>query len=369
MPASKVYFADLRATIKENLLAKISRLLESGGIKDIISPRKLIALKLHFGEKGNTGFIRPIFIRQIVGLIRELDAEPFLVDTNTLYSGARGNSASHLNTAIANGFAFSVVNAPIIIADGLRGSSQESIKIDQKFIKTAFLGKEIVSADSLVCISHFKGHEISGFGGAIKNLGMGCASRKGKLDQHSDLSPKIKAKKCTGCGDCIQHCAQKAISIVNKKGFINSDKCVGCSECILICPNEAIEIRWSSDVPKFQKKMAEYAFAALKNKVGKAFFINFLTNISPACDCYAYSDAPIVNDIGFMASKDPIAIDQASFDIVNRQPPASISCLDDSTEENQDKFKMIYPRIDSTIQLKHAEKIGLGSRNYELIKI
>ncbi len=369
MEQSKVYFADLRASARENLPAKLARLMDSAGIKNIIAPRALVAVKLHFGEKGNTAFIRPLFVRQIVKEIKSLGALPYLTDTNTLYVGSRGESVSHLRTAIENGFAFSVIDAPIIIADGIRGASYSKVRIDRPHIKTAYIGREITESDALISVAHFKGHELTGFGGTIKNLGMGCASRKGKLEQHSELSPKVKTKKCKGCGQCAEHCAQKAISIYKKKASIDPEKCVGCGECILICPNGAINIQWSTDIPLFQKKLVEYAEAVLKGKQGKALFINFLTNISPACDCYGHCDAPIVHDIGFTASTDPVAIDQASVDLVNRQPGMETSCLTSSRAPGEDKFRGIYPNIDWSIQLKHAEKIGLGRRDYELVRI
>lgn len=369
MNASKVYFSDLRSSARENLLSKMVRLLDAGGLRDIISPRSLVAIKLHFGEKGNTAFIRPIFLRRIAERIRELGASPFLTDTNTLYAGTRDNSISHFTTAVENGFAYSVVNAPIIIADGLRGASFSRVKIDQEVIKTAYLGKEIIESDALLSVAHFKGHELSGFGGTLKNLGMGCAARKGKLEQHSDLCPKIKSKKCVGCGDCAEHCAQNAISLTEEKAKIDPQKCVGCGECILICPNGAIDVQWSSDVPLFQKKMVEYAFAVLKEKREKALFMNFLTNISPACDCYGHSDASIVRDIGIIVSKDPVAVDQASVDMVNLQTSAEGSSLKATSPPGEDKFGNLYPKVDWSVQLDHAKKIGLGSREYELITV
>ena len=369
MAFSKVYFMTLRSSFKENLISKLTRLAVTGGIDEIVPPRGLVAIKLHFGEKGNTAFIRPVFIRQIVDKVRELGALPFLTDTNTLYAGARGNSISHLETAIANGFAYSVVNAPIIIADGIRGASRSTVSIDGEIIKRAYLGKEIANADALISVAHFKGHELAGFGGAIKNLGMGCASRKGKLEQHSDLSPKVKRKKCVGCGECIEHCAQKAISLDDEKAVIDTQRCVGCGECIQVCPNRAIDVQWSADIPVFQKKMAEYALAALNGKQAKAFFLNFLTNISPACDCLEYNDAPIVHDIGVMVSKDPVAIDQASVDMVNSKDGIESSCLSKGIERGGDKFGSVYPYIDWSVQLKHAEKIGLGSREYDLFEL
>ena len=369
MSANKVYFSDLRASARENLLSKMVRLLDAGDLQGLVTPRGLIAIKLHFGEKGNTAFVRPLFLRRIAERVKELGGSPFLTDTNTLYAGTRGNSVSHLHTAIQNGFAYSVVDVPIIIGDGIRGASFSRVKIDRDIIKTAYLGKEIVESDALISVAHFKGHELSGFGGTIKNLGMGCASRRGKLDQHSGLSPKVKKKKCIGCGECIEHCAQNAISLVNDKAVIDPEKCVGCGECILICQQGAINVQWSPDVSLFQKKMVEYTFAVLKGKQEKALFINFLTNISPACDCYGHNDAPVVPDIGIMVSRDPVAIDQASVDMVNAKAATEDSSLKEYGAAGEDKFKNLYPGIDWTIQLDYAEEIGLGKREYELVKI
>jgi len=366
---SKVYFTDLRASAKENLLAKVVRLADMLDLKQIVPVRGLVAIKLHFGEKGNTAYIRPPFVRQIVDRVKALGAFPFLTDANTLYVGTRADSVSHLHTAIENGFSFSVVNAPLIIADGLRGASSAAVKIQQEIVKTAYVGKEIEEADSLISLAHFKGHELSGFGGTLKNLGMGCASRRGKMVQHADVSPKITRKKCVGCGDCVEHCAQSAIALREEKAVIDSKKCIGCGECLLICSNKAIDVQWNADMTLFQKKIAEYALAVLKRKKGRVAFLNFLTQISPACDCYGHSDAPIVHDLGVMASADPVAIDQASADMVNRQKALEGTSLAANKEPGEDKFRALYPKVDWTIQLEHAQKIGLGSRNYDLVAI
>jgi uncharacterized Fe-S center protein len=369
MAPSLVYFIDLRTSTKENLFEKLVRLIHVLDLQSIIRPRHLVAIKMHFGEKGNTAFIRPNFLREIVDHIKELGASPFLTDTNTLYAGTRGNSVSHLDTATQNGFAYSVVNAPIIIADGMRGASSTAVRINRENVKSAHIGKEIAESDALISVAHFKGHELSGFGGTIKNLGMGCASRKGKLVQHSGVSPKVKRKKCIACGECVEHCAQSAISIKNKKAAIDPKRCVGCGECILICDNKAIDVQWNADIPIFQKKMVEYTLAVLKGKKGRAAFLNFLIQISPACDCYGHSDAPIVQDLGIMASKDPVAIDQASADMVNRQVGLESSCLSSHKRPGEDKFRGLYPKIDWTIQLRYAETLGLGNRTYELVTI
>jgi uncharacterized Fe-S center protein len=360
---------DLKASPKENLLAKLGRLVENAGISDAVCKRDLVAVKLHFGELGNTAFIRPLFLRKIVDVIREIGGNPFLTDANTLYAGTRSDAASHLTTAIQNGFAYSVTGAPLIIADGLRGKSETLVKIDQKRFQTVYIASEIVNADAVVSVAHFKGHELSGFGGTLKNLGMGCASRKGKLAQHSTVSPKVVRKKCIGCGDCVAHCSQSALSVVEKKAVLDAERCIGCGECILICPNRAIQIQWNQAIPVFLENMVEYTLGVLKEKEGKTLFMNFITDVSPACDCMAHNDAPIVKDIGIVASQDPVAIDQASADLVNQECALEGSCLQNNTGVGQDKFKGLYPKVDWTIQLEYAESLGLGRRKYRLEKI
>ena len=224
-------------------------------------------------------------------------------------------------------------------------------------------------ADAIVSAAHFKGHELSGFGGTIKNLGMGCASRKGKLAQHSTVCPKVKRKKCEGCGECVEYCAQKAISLKDEKARINSKKCVGCGECIIVCPNQAIQIQWNQEIPAFLESMVEYTAGVLKGKEGAASFLNFITQVSPACDCYPHNDVPIVADIGIVASNDPVAIDQASADLVNQAQGRKDSCLTKNFKPGQDKFRAVYPKVDWEIQLEYGEAMGLGSRDYELVKI
>lgn len=366
---SKVYFIDLRATPKENLVGKLGRLINITGLSETIKERELVAVKLHFGELGNTAFIRPLFIRKIVESIKGVGGFPFLTDANTLYAGTRSDSPRHLTTAIQNGFAYSVIEAPLIIADGLRGKSETAVTVNQKRFKRVYIGTDIVEADALISVAHFKGHELSGFGGTIKNLGMGCASRKGKLAQHSTVGPMVIEEKCVGCGDCISHCSQNALALVDEKAVLDSKKCIGCGECILVCPNEAIQIQWDQAIPVFLENMVEYTMGVLKGKEDKTLFLNFITNVSPACDCYGYNDAPIVRDIGIVASKDPVAIDQASVDLVNSEQALPDSCLKTNMASGEDKFRGVYPKVDWTIQLDYAEKLGLGSRSYELEKI
>ena len=366
---SKVFLMNLRATHKENLFKKLEKLLETSGLRDVVVKRDIVAVKIHFGEMGNAAFIRPVFLRKVVGSVKAAGGVPFLTDANTFYAGTRSDAPHHLSTATQNGFAYSVVEAPLIIADGLRGKSETAVDINCKHFKKVYIGSEITQADSIVSVAHFKCHELSGFGGTIKNLGMGCASRRGKMAQHSTVSPAVKKKKCIGCGECETHCSQNAISVVEEKAIIDPKRCIGCGECILICANSAIQIEWNQAIPVFLEKMVEYTKGVLKGREGRALFLNFITDISPACDCYPYNDAPIVRNIGIAASKDPVALDQASVDLVNGEQSLPGSRLKSSLGPGEDKIRAVYPGIDWTIQLDYAEKIGIGSRNYELIEI
>ena len=375
---SPVFFSDLKLESGKTLLDKLDILLDRADLKGKIREKDLVAIKLHFGEKGNTAYVRPIFLRRVVNRVKQFKGKPFLTDTNTLYTGARSEAVSHLNTAVENGFAESVIDAPILIADGLRGNSAVKVRIDKPIFKTVSIAREIYMTDALIAVTHFKGHELSGFGGALKNLGMGCASREGKLSQHSSISPKVNGKACKGCETCLSWCSQEAISMLSLKpgveakranAFIDPKKCIGCGECILSCPSGAIEIQWNESIPIFQKKIAEHAYGAVQNKKGKVLYLNFLTQISPACDCYGYSDAPIVNDIGILSSEDPVAIDQASVDLVNGEAGNKASKLQKNWNPGEDKFQGVYPEVDWNIQLAYAEEIGMGTRKYELIKI
>lgn len=365
-----VFFMDLTTTSRENLPQKLERLVTAAGIHTTLAENDLTAVKVHFGEQGNTAFIRPVFIRKIIRVIRSAQAAPFLTDANTLYVGTRSNAVSHIKTAVENGFSYSSMDgAPLVIADGLFGKSETPIQVDLKHCNTVYIGSEIVNANALVSVAHFKGHELSGFGGTLKNLGMGCASRRGKLEQHSNVSPKIKRKTCIGCGQCADHCPGEAIYLKDKKAYMNQDNCIGCAECIVRCPTSSININWNQDIPVFLEKMMEYTAGVLKNKNGKGFFINFITNVSPKCDCLPYSESPICNDVGVVASVDPVAIDQASADLVNQQQGLAGTVLNCNHAPGEDKFKGLYPDVEWERQLAYAQDIGLGTRTYNLVKL
>ena len=357
MEKSIVYFSDLYSDSQSrNLFNKLRMLYDAAGFKDFIDKKSLVAIKLHFGEKGNYTYMHPVAVRQIVDKVKECGGKPFLTDTNTLYSGSRTNSVDHITTAIENGFAYSVVNAPVIIADGIYGKNTEEIEINKKHFKTVKIGGEIHNASSMIVMSHFKGHENAGFGGAIKNLAMGCATPAGKQMQHSDVKPAVNTAKCTGCYRCVKSCPKEAITMVDKKAVIDYDLCYGCGECTTVCPTRAVKVQWETDGTIFLEKMAEYAYGAVKDKQDKTGFISFVMNVTPLCDCVPFSGRPISHDIGVFASTDPVALDQACYDAVCQSM-------------GHDVFKHAHPDVESTIILDYAQELGLGTKNYELIKI
>jgi len=369
MPAiSDVFFSDLRARPRRSLLDKLEMVASRAGLERAVKPGDLVAVKLHFGEKGNTSFIRPIFVRRIVDVLKNLGAKPFLTDTNTLYTGSRSHAVEHVETAIQNGFAYAVVGAPILIADGLRGNMAVPVDVAGTHLKRVAVAAAVAQADAIVGLAHFKGHDLAGFGGAIKNVGMGCTDRQGKLAQHSSVAPKVKKARCIACGECVRGCSQSAIS-VGEVAIIQADQCIGCGECILTCPNRAIQVQWNEGPQAMQEKMAEHALGVLQDKRDKSLFVNFVTQVSPACDCCGYSDAPIVGDIGMLSATDPVALDQASIDLVNAQPGLAGSALTTRLGPGEDKLRGVYPDIDWSAQLRHAERIGLGTSRYRLTDI
>jgi uncharacterized Fe-S center protein len=364
-----VYFTDMRTRPGRSLLDKVGGLLKRVKAERRVKKNDLTAIKVHFGERGNCAFIGPVMIRVVVEHLLALGCRPFVTDANTLYKGSRGDAVAHIETAVRNGFDYAVVGCPVIIADGLRGSPGVKVPIEGELLAEVSIARGIVEADSLVVVSHFKGHELSGFGGALKNVGMGCAAREGKLIQHSSLGPLISADACIGCSRCLGYCPAGAISLSGKTAVIEGHKCIGCGECILVCPQGAVQVQWNKDADQFQKKMVEHAAGVLKGKEDKSVFLNFLMQISPACDCYPNNDAPIVQDIGILASLDPVAIDAASVELVNARESLPGTALTHRVGGGQDKFRALYPGVDWNVQLDHAAKMGLGGREYKIVKV
>jgi uncharacterized protein len=364
-----VFFAGLRARgDSDSRMAKIRRLFTEAGIGSCIRERDLCAIKLHFGERGCDTHVNPVHVRQVVDMVRGEGGRPFLTDTVTLYSGSRSNAVDHIATAISHGFDYAVVGAPVIIADGLRSGYVAEVKVGRRHFDRVFIAGDIARADSMVVISHFKGHDLTGFGGAIKNLAMGCASARGKREMHRAHSMTIP-ERCRGCGSCVDVCPAGALSLEGEKVSQDRETCIGCGECMTACLQSAIEFDWTVDIPPFVERMVEYACGALEGKRDRAGFFNFLLSITPDCDCVRWSDAPIVPDIGILASRDPVAIDAASLDLVNRQTGLSGTLLHSHYRPGEDKFRGVWAHTDGSLQLSYAEECGLGERKYRLKEI
>jgi len=366
---SEVYFSNIRAKNGLNLIDKVEALYKAAKFESLISNGDFVAVKLHIGEPGNIAFIPPPIVRRVVDLIKECGGKPFITDANTLYVGSRSNAIDHMKSAYLNGFTMETVGAPFIVADGLSGRDHRIIKFDGIRLREAFIGSAVVEADVLISLAHVKLHGLTGIGGAIKNIGMGAASRAGKRVQHSQFKPMIIQDSCVGCKRCLKWCPANAISMQsNKKAYINSEQCIGCAECLISCNYNAIENRWSDgEENSLQERMAEYAKAILTTKDGKSGFMNFLINISPDCDCCSFNDAPIVANIGFLASTDPIAIDSASADLINSAQPISDSRLSNHMDA-VDKIRTV-TGSNWEITLIHGEKLGMGLREYKLIRV
>jgi len=354
---SKVYFIPVKESESiPAVSAKTKHLLEESRVLSFIAKGANVAVKMHFGEEGNAGFVKPEHVRVICEGISAKGASAVLADANTLYRGQRTNTKDHLVIAAAHGFTKKNTGVEVIIPNDSQEENTIDIQINGKFIKTAKLVRLFIDADAIVAISHFKGHLMTGFGGALKNLGMGCATRKGKLMQHAEVAPVVYKKKCTGCGECAKVCPTQAISIIENKSVIDGAKCIGCASCIAACPFMAIDVPWESGAGSMQEKMVEYASAVLEGKKERVAFFNFALKITKECDCLAKDDPRVSPDIGILASNDPVSIDKASFDLV------IAAC-------GKDIFSELHPHRDGKRQLEYAHKLGLGNLDYDLIKL
>ena len=368
--ASKVYFADLRADVHENLQQKLTRLMKTAGMGDIDFRDKFVAIKLHFGEPGNLAFLRPNWARTVADFVKERGGKPFLTDCNTLYVGGRKNALDHMDSAMLNGFNPMTTGCQIIIADGLKGSDEVEVPVvSGEYVKNAKIGRAVMDADVFISLTHFKGHEEAGFGGCLKNIGMGCGSRAGKMEQHNAGKPHVAQKHCIGCGQCRKICAHGAPIIENGKAHIDHDRCVGCGRCIAVCPKNAVQINWDETTINLNQKIAEYTKAVVDGR--PCFHISLVIDVSPNCDCRPENDMAIVPNVGMFASFDPVALDMACVDAVNAQTPLRGSAADDAHAKAHvhDHFQRLHPDTNWRSCLEHGEKIGIGTREYELIKI
>ncbi len=351
-----VWFIPASAVEKDNFLAsKAYKILAKLSFLEKIDSRSLVGLKIHFGEKGNRGYINPCWLKKIISELRKKTERVFLTDSNTLYVGKRSNAPEHLTIADKHGFSLKNTSIPVLIADGVVGRDKEEIEINLHHVKKARIASAFCNIDFLLCLNHFTGHVQTGIGAAIKNTGMGCASRAGKLEQHSDVHPWVKPKLCRNCSICMEFCPVEAIIEKNGSAFIVDEKCIGCGECLVVCPEAAVKMKWGENEEKLQRKMAEYAYAVHRRFDSNIAYINFLLKITKNCDCMSKQQPNIVDDIGIIGSTDPVALDQASADLVIRKA-------------GRDVMKDGYD-VDWSIQLEHGEKIGLGTRQYQLITL
>lgn len=368
MSSSKVYFAPMRSPMKKSMVTRVGGLLARAGLSSVIAEKDLVAVKLHFGEEGNTGFVHPIYVREIVRRIKTAGGKPFLTDANTLYSGQRANAVDHLECAIHNGFAYATVEAPLVIADGLDGRDAVDVPVNGLHFESVRLGAAAVHADAMVVVTHVKGHEATGFGGALKNVGMGLGCRSAKQRMHADFKPEVTEATCTACGRCVRRCPVSAISLKpDSFAVIDYEVCYGCGECVAACPYGAIASQWKTDANKLQEKIVEHVAGALAEKDGKVVYLSFVTAVSPDCDCWSFSDAPIVPDLGVLASTDIVAIEQAAYDLVT-QAIGLTGSLGEGHGAGVDKFTAI-TGVDGTRAIAYAEEMGLGTRDYELVVV
>lgn len=376
MEKSKVYFTNFRAKPDRNVLQKLRHLIEAAGMTSMPLDGKFTAIKMHFGEPGNLAFLRPNYAKVVVDTLKDMGARPFLTDCNTLYTGMRRNALDHLTAAFENGFGPLQTGCHVIIADGLLGNDHVSVPIDGEYCKEALIGRAAMDADAIISLTHFKCHEGTGIGGALKNLGMGLGSTAGKRAMHCDGKPVVDHDKCIGCGMCARQCAHGAISFSGEKGHrratIDHDKCVGCGRCLAVCPKDAIAADFADSVAVLNYKIAEYSFAVCKDR--PCFHVSLICDVSPNCDCHAENDIPIIPNVGMLASFDPVALDKACADLCNQMAPVQESVLGENlaehgNHEGHDHFHMTHPDAEWKSCIAHAVKIGLGTDQYELIRI
>lgn len=355
---SKVYF--IKASIKEGEKAisdKAQKLFKAGAFSQCFTKNDFTAIKVHVGEDGNNTHLTAPCIKGLVDELHNLGTVPFVTDSSTLYVGNRSHAVNHMVLADKHGFNLKTLGVPFIVSDGLLGATETAVEINCPLNKEVYIGAEYENCQSILSIAHFTGHLASGFGATLKTLGMGCASKRGKLQQHASLTLGI-SDNCKLCGACLEHCPADAITLGKIKAHIDQKKCIGCAECMAFCRFNAVECNWGMETEVIQQSIAEYAFGVLKSKKSKAVFFNFVMSVTKDCDCFGTPDMrKIVDDIGIVASTDPVAVDKAALDLVEKKAGRK---LQDLIENNA---------INPNHQIRHAENIGLGISNYELIEI
>ncbi|WP_419786525.1 DUF362 domain-containing protein [Pseudodesulfovibrio sp.] len=376
MEKAKVYFTNFRTkAFGDGLPTKLKKMIKKAGIGDLELDGRFAAIKMHFGELGNISYLRPNYAKAVADVVREFGGKPFLTDCNTMYPGKRKNALEHLECAWENGFTPLTVGCPILIGDGLKGTDDVEVPVvGGEYVENAKIGRAIMDADVFISLTHFKGHEMTGFGGTIKNIGMGCGSRAGKTEQHCNGKPIIDEEKCVGCKACIKECANDALHFdaEKKKSTVNHDNCVGCGRCLGACNFDAIAFGRDSAVANLNRRMAEYTKAVVDGR--PQFHISLIVDVSPNCDCHGENDVPILPNLGMFASTDPLALDQACVDACLAAQPLPGSQLAENLakkdfKNHHDHFTNSRPESEWQTCLEHAEKIGLGTREYEIITV
>ena len=376
MEKAKVYFTDFRTPYGgDTMPGKLKKLIRKAGIAQLNLEGQFVAIKIHFGELGNVSYLRPNYARAVVDVVKELGGKPFLTDCNTLYPGSRKNALEHLYCAWENGFTPLTVGCPILIGDGLKGTDDIEVPVrGGEYVKNAKIGRAVMDADVIISMTHFKGHEATGFGGALKNLGMGCGSRAGKKEQHNNGKAYVQQEICRGCRRCMRECANNGLVFdpETRKMHVDKEHCVGCGRCVGACNFDAIDFEDPNSNQMLNYRIAEYAKAVVDGR--PQFHISLVMDISPNCDCHEENDAPILPDVGMFASFDPLALDQACVDACMKCEPLPNSQLgehmrDPHFVDYHDHFTNSTPESEWQSCLSHAEKIGLGTRDYELIRL
>lgn len=357
--SSKVHL--IKASISEGEQAiseKARTLFKAGGFAKCFKKNDFTALKVHVGEETNNTYIKAPCLKGLVGELVSLKTKPFVTDTSTLYSGRRHNAIDHTILATERGFSVEGLGIPFIAPDGLFGTAETAVAIEGELDKEVMIAADIVRCQSILSVAHLTGHCAACVGATLKTLGMGCSSRKGKMRQHAALKPHIKGGVCTRCGECHRHCPADAITLDDVQAHIDHDKCIGCAECVAVCRFDAVTYDWQQENEILQKSVAEHALGALKGKEGRAVFFNFVMSVTKDCDCFAEANMPtIVEDIGILASTDPVAVDKAAIDLVERRGGRDVPKLIGNA------------KLDWHTQVEHAERIGLGSSDYELVEV
>ncbi|MDD6151479.1 MAG: DUF362 domain-containing protein [Bacteroidales bacterium] len=376
MPKSKVFWTNLRTKeFGDGLPKKLQSLMRAAGIGDIDMDGKFVAIKIHFGEHGNVAHLRPQYARAVVDLVKQMGGKPFLTDCNTMYPGSRKNALEHLECAWENGFTPLTTGCPILIGDGLKGTDDIAVPVKGgEYVKEARIGRAIMDADVFISLNHFKGHDFASLGGAIKNIGMGCGSRAGKKEQHSSGQASIDASLCRGCRKCLPFCANNGLVFdeQSRKMTVDYEHCVGCGQCLGACNFDAIGFTNDTANEMLSRRMAEYAKAVVDGRPN--FHVTLIIDVSPSCDCHCDNDVPILPDLGMFASFDPLALDQACVDACLAAKPLEGSALWEAVHQEGfvptgNHFNDLHPESDWKSCFEQAEKIGLGSRDYELIEV